>query len=226
MPDVEFQANGGTAPGYLATPESGSGPATIVLQEFWGLEDHVKQLCDRFAAEGFFALAPDLYRGETTDQPDEAQQKMMAMSMDQAEKDMRGAVDYLASQDGIQGDGVGSVGFCLGGGLSVWAATLNPKVDAVVTYYYVMPHGKPDFSKIDAPVLGHFGTADDFVPVDDAKGLESEIAEASGQPVAFEFYEGAGHAFANDHNRLGTYDKEAADRSWQRTVEFLHSNLA
>ena len=84
---------------------------------------------------------------------------------------------------------------------------------------------KPDFSKIDAPVLGHFGTADDFVPVDDAKGLESEIAEASGQTVKFEFYEGAGHAFANDHNRLGTYDKDAADRSWQRTVEFLHSNL-
>jgi carboxymethylenebutenolidase len=214
MPDVEFQANGGTAPGYLATPESGSGPATIVLQEWWGLE-----------AEGFFALAPDLYRGETTDQPDEAEQKMMAMSMDQAEKDMRGAVEHLASQDGIQGEGVGSVGFCLGGGLSVWAATLNPKVDAVVTYYYVMPHGKPDFSKIDAPVLGHFGTADDFVPVDDAKGLESEIAEASGQPVEFEFYEGAGHAFANDHNRLGTYDKDAADRAWQRTVEFLRSNL-
>ena len=192
MPDVEFQANGGTAPGYLAAPESGSGPATIVLQEWWGLEDHIKGVCDRFAAEGFFALAPDLYRGETTDQPDEAQQKMMAMSMDQAEKDMRGAVDFLASQDGVQGDGVGSVGFCLGGGLSVWAATANPKVDAVVTYYYVMPHGKPDFSKVDAPVLGHFGTADDFVPVDDAKALESEIAEASGQPVKFEFYEGAG----------------------------------
>ena len=103
MPDVEFQANGGTAPGYLAVPESGSGPGTIVLQEWWGLDDHIKDICDRFAAEGFFALAPDLYRGETTDQPDEAQQKMMAMSMDQAEKDMRGAVDFLAGQDGNQG---------------------------------------------------------------------------------------------------------------------------
>ena len=104
MPDVEFQSNGGSAPGYLATPDSGSGPGTIVLQEWWGLEDHIRDVCDRFAAEGFFALAPDLYRGETTEQPDEAEQMMMALSMDQAEKDMRGAVDHLASQDGYEGE--------------------------------------------------------------------------------------------------------------------------
>ncbi len=225
MPDVEFQSNGGTAPGYLASPESGAGPGTIVLQEWWGLEDHIKDVCDRFAAEGFFALAPDLYRGETTEQPDEAEQKMMAMSMDQAEKDMRGAVDHLAAQDGYEGEGVGSVGFCLGGGLAIWAATLNPKVRAAVSYYYVMPHGKPDFSKIQASVLGHFGTADDFVPVDDAKALEKEISEATDKPVDFEFYEGQAHAFFNDTNRLGTYDKQSADLSWHRTVEFLRSNL-
>jgi len=225
MPDVEFQSNGSTAPGYLATPESGSGPGTIVLQEWWGLDDNIKGICDRFASEGFFALAPDLYRGETTEQPDEAEQKMMALSMDRAEKDMRGAVDFLAGQDGYEGEAVGSVGFCLGGGLAVWAATANPKVGAAVSYYYVMPHGKPDFSKIQAPVLGHFGTADDFVPVDDAKALEREIGQASGQPVDFHFYEGQGHAFANDHDRLGTYDKQAAEASWRRTVEFLRSRL-
>jgi len=225
MPDVEFQSNGGTAPGYLATPESGSGPGTIVLQEWWGLDDNIKGICDRFASEGFFALAPDLYRGETTEQPDEAEQKMMALSMDRAEKDMRGAVDFLAGQDGYEGEAVGSVGFCLGGGLAVWAATANSKVGAAVSYYYVMPHGKPDFSKIQAPVLGHFGTADDFVPVDDAKALEREIGQASGQPVDFHFYEGQGHAFANDHDRLGTYDKQAAEASWRRTVEFLRSRL-
>jgi len=225
MSDVEFQANGGTAPGYLAVPDSGSGPGTIVLQEWWGLEDHIKDVCDRFAAEGFFALAPDLYRGETTEQPDEAEQKMMALSMDQAEADMRGAVDFLVGQDGYQGEGVGSVGFCLGGGLSVWAATVNPKVRAAVSCYYVMPHGKPDFSKIGGPVQGHFGTADDFVALDDAKALESEIAEASGQPVEFHYYDGAGHAFFNDTNRLGTYDAEAAQQAWSRMVSFLRSNL-
>jgi carboxymethylenebutenolidase len=226
MPDIEFQANGSTAPGYLAEPQSGSGPGVVVLQEWWGLDSHIRDVCDRFAAEGFFALAPDLYRGETTEQPDEAQQKMMAMSMDQAEKDMRGAVDHLAAQDGVEGDGVGAVGFCLGGGLAVWAAAVNPKVDATVSYYYVMPHGKPDFSQVDSPVLGHFGTADDFVPVDDAKALRDEIADASGQDVTFEFYEGAGHAFFNDLDRLGTYHAEHADRSWQRTVGFLRDELS
>jgi carboxymethylenebutenolidase len=224
MPEVEFQANGGTAPGYLAVPESGKGPGVIVLQEWWGLDDGIKGYCDRFAEEGFLALAPDLYRGETTEQPDEAEQKMMAMSMDQAEKDMRGAVDYLSEHEAFDGGGVGSVGFCLGGGLSVWAATANPKVDAVVTYYYVMPHGKPDFSKVDAPVLGHFGTNDDFIPVDDAKALEQELNDA-GADAKFEFYEGAGHAFANDHDRLGTYDEEKSKQAWGRTLEFLKQHL-
>src|SRR5687768_13398523 len=114
MPDVEFQANGGSAPGYLAEPESGKGPGVIVLQEWWGVDEHIRDVCDRLAREGFFALAPDLYKGETTDQPDEAEQKMMAISMDEAEKDMRGAVDHLAAHEGVEGAGVGSVGFCLG----------------------------------------------------------------------------------------------------------------
>jgi carboxymethylenebutenolidase len=225
MPEVEFQANGGTAPGYLAVPESGKGPGVVVLQEWWGLDDSVKRIVDRFAEEGFVALAPDLYRGETTDQPNEAEQKMMAMSMDQAEKDMRGAVDYVTEQDAYDGSGVGSVGFCLGGGLAVWAATANPKVDAVVTYYYVMPHGKPDFTKVDAPVLGHFGTNDDFVPVEDAEALEKELTDA-GADAKFEFYEGAGHAFAGDHNRLGTYDEGKAKEAWGKTIDFLKRHLS
>jgi carboxymethylenebutenolidase len=224
MPDVTFPANGATAPGYLAVPDSGGGPGVVVLQEWWGLVPHIRDVCDRFAGEGYLALAPDLYRGETTDQPDEAGQKMMAMAMDQAEKDMRGAVDFLAEHEGFEGKGVGSVGFCLGGGLSVWAASANPKVKAAVTFYYVMPHGKPDFSKIEAPVLGHFGTADEFVSVDDAKNLEAELREA-GVDARFEFYDGAGHAFFNDTNRLGTYDPQAAEAAWRRTLEFFDSNL-
>jgi carboxymethylenebutenolidase len=224
MPDVTIPANGTTAPGYLAVPDSGGGPGIVVLQEWWGLVPHIRDVCDRFAREGYLALAPDLYRGETTDQPDEAGQKMMAMAMDQAEKDMRGAVDFLAEHEGFEGKGVGSVGFCLGGGLSVWAASANPKVKAAVTFYYVMPHGKPDFSKIEAPVLGHFGTADEFVSVDDAQKLESELREA-GVDARFEFYEGAGHAFFNDTDRLGTYDPQAAEAAWRRTLEFFDANL-
>jgi carboxymethylenebutenolidase len=223
MADVQFESNGGTANGYLAVPD-GRGPGVVVLQEWWGLEPHIKDVCDRFAREGFVALAPDLYRGKTTEQPDEAQQLMMALSMDQAEKDMRGAVDYVAAHEQAEGAGVGSVGFCLGGGLSVWAAAANPKVRASVTYYYVMPHGKPDFSKVQGPVLGHFGEEDEFVSVENAKALEQEMRDA-GVDARFEFYSGAGHAFFNDTNRLGTYDREAAERSWQRTLDFFRQNL-
>jgi carboxymethylenebutenolidase len=225
MPDIDFPTADGTAPGYLAVPEGSSGPATIVLQEWWGVDEHIRSVCDRLAAEGFFALAPDLYRGETTAQPSEAQQKMMAMSMDRAEKDMCGAVEYLRSQPGVQGPGVGSVGFCLGGGLSLWAAATCPNVAAAVTYYYVMPHGKPDFTKIKGPVLGHFGTADEFIPTADAEKLEAELRDA-GVDVKFEYYEGAGHAFFNDIDRLGTYDAAKADSSWERTIGFLRSALA
>jgi carboxymethylenebutenolidase len=147
----------------------------------------------------------------------------MALNMDEAEKEMRGAVDHVLSHPKCNGQ-VGSVGFCLGGGLSVWAATANPKVGAAVTFYYVMPHGKPDFSRIQAPVLGHFGTADEFVSVDDAKALEAELQEA-GVEAGFEFYEGAGHAFFADHNRLGTYHEDHARSAWQKTTDFFKHHL-
>jgi carboxymethylenebutenolidase len=225
MPDIEFRTSAGTSPGYLAVPESGSGPATIVLQEWWGLDEHIRSVCDRFAAEGFYALAPDLFRGETTTQPSEAQQKMMALSMDEVEQDMCGAAEHLQAQPGFAGSGVGSVGFCLGGGLSVWAAATCPNITAAVSYYYVMPHGKPDFTKVKGPVLGHFGTADDFIPTEDARQLEAELRDA-GVDTTFYYYEDAGHAFFAEHDRLGTHDPKLADESWQRTVSFLRSALA
>jgi carboxymethylenebutenolidase len=224
MPQVEFKANGSTASGYLAVPDSGTGPGVVVLQEWWGLDDHIRSVCDRLAADGFVALAPDLYHGETTQEPDEAQQKMMALSMAVAETEMSGAVEFLAAHEGVTGEGIGSIGFCLGGGLAVWAASINPRIRAVVSFYYVMPHGKPDFSRIEAPVLGHFGTADDFIDVETAEALLTELREA-GVKAEFVFYEGAGHAFFNDTNRLGTYDPDAASRAWQRSTEFLGETL-
>jgi len=225
MPDLEFPTPSGTAPGYLATPSDGRGPAVIVLQEWWGLDAHIRSICDRLASAGFFALAPNLFRGEPTTQPSEAEQKMMALSMEQAEMDMCAAAEFLASQPGFEGSGVGAVGFCLGGGLALWAAATCPQISAAVTYYYVMPHGKPDFAQIKGPVLGHFGIADAFIPLEDAKALESELSTA-GVDVTFHYYEGQGHAFFSDHNRLGTYDPEASERSWERTVSFLRSALS
>lgn len=225
MPDIEFPANGTHAPGYLAEPDSRRGPGVVVLQEWWGLDDHIRSICDRLAADGFYALAPDLYRGETTTQPSEAEQRMMALSMTQTEKDMRGAAQHLLGLEGVAGNSVAALGFCLGGGLAVWAAASSPLVTASVTYYYIMPHGKPDFTQIDGAILGHFGTADEFVPVDAARQLETELRDA-GVDVTFEYHEGAGHAFFNDTNRLGTHDPEISSRSWERTLSFLRSQLA
>jgi carboxymethylenebutenolidase len=227
MPDVEFASGAGTTSGYVAEPSSGRGPATIVLQEWWGLEEHIRNVCDRFAAEGFFALAPDLYHGESTTKPSEAQQKMMAMSMQQAEADMCGAADFLAARPGAQGGDVGSVGFCLGGGLSVWALATCPKITAAVSYYYVLPHAKPDLSKLKGPVLGHFGTSDEFVTTEAVDELEAEL-RAAGADVTFHRYDGATHAFFNDierPERVGRYDPEAAELSWERTVAFLRTAL-
>jgi carboxymethylenebutenolidase len=222
MPEVEFEANGGTARGYLVEPDE-EGPGLVVLGEWWGLDDDVRRIVDSFAQEGFVALAPDLYGGNTTEEPDEAQKQLMAMNMAEAERDMRGAVEYVLEHPKCNGQ-VGSVGFCAGGGLSVWAAASNPKIGAAVTYYYVMPHGKPDFTNIDAPVLGHFGTADDFISEEDSKALHEEL-QAAGVDAAFEYYEGAGHAFANEHDRLGTYHSEHAASAWQKTVDFLKRHL-
>jgi carboxymethylenebutenolidase len=224
MPEVRFPSNGGEATGYLAQPAAAQGAGVLVLQEWWGLDDHIRSVCDRLAQAGFFALAPNLYGGQPTTAPDEAQQRMMALSMDQAATDMRGAAAYLTEMDGVSGERVGAVGFCLGGGLAVWAAATCPLIGATVSYYYVMPHGKPDFTKISGFVLGHFGTADEFVSVLEAQGLLAELRDA-GVATVFEFYDGAGHAFFNDTNRLGTYDPDAAARSWKRTVAFLHERL-
>jgi carboxymethylenebutenolidase len=225
MPDIEFAANGSTASGYLAVPGEGSGPGLVVMQEWWGVDDHIRSVCDRFAAEGFVVLAPDLYRGEVATRPDEAQQRMMALEMDEAEVEMRGAVSHLRDSERTTGSAIGAVGFCLGGGLAVWAAAANPEIGATVTFYYVMPHGTPDFSKVRGPVLGHFGTADKVIPTEAARALESRMRSA-GCDVAFEYYEGAGHAFFNDTDRLGTFDEPSSRVAWERTVQFLKAQLA
>ncbi len=150
---VEFKSNGGQTSGYLAIPESGNGPGVVVIQEYWGLVDHIKDVCDRFAAEGFVSLAPDLFHGKIAKSPDEAGKLMMAMRIDEAEKDLRGAIQYLLDHDATTGDKVGTVGFCMGGALSLYAATKNPQVGACVVFYGGHPNVKPDLPNLQAPVL-------------------------------------------------------------------------
>jgi carboxymethylenebutenolidase len=220
---VEFASNGGTAEGYLATPAEPNGRALIVVQEWWGLQPEILKIADRYASHGYHALVPDLYRGETIDQPDEASQRLMALNVEAAEKDLDGAVDLVAEKAGVER--IGSTGYCIGGALCLYAASLNPRVAATSSFYYVFPHGRPVWSKIEGPVLMHFGTNDDFVPVADAEQLIAEAKEA-GVDVVAEFYEGAGHAFFNTANRLGTYDEALAELAWGRNLEFFDKNLA
>jgi carboxymethylenebutenolidase len=220
---VEFASNGGTAEGYLATPETPNGRALVVIQEWWGLVDEIKGIADRYAENGYYALVPDHFHGESTDQPDEAQQQMMALNVAETSKELIGAVDFVASKAGAER--VGATGYCIGGALCLYAASLNPKVAASSSFYYVFPHGKPEWSKIEGPVLMHFGTEDDFMSVDEINALTDEM-KAAGVDVVTDFYEGARHAFCNTANRIGTYNEEYAELAFARNLEFFDKNLS
>jgi carboxymethylenebutenolidase len=222
---VEFTANGGTDSGYLAIPAAGRGfqrgPGVIVIQEWWGLVDHIKNLCDRFADAGFVALAPDLYHGKTTTSPDEAGKLMMAMQIDQAEKDLSGAVKYLLDHDATMGDKVGVVGFCMGGALALYAASKNANINKCVVFYGIHPNVKPDLPNLQAPVLGNYAGNDAFVTPETVNQLEQQL-QALGKQVDFKIYPGTNHAFFND-TRPEVYNAEAANDAWQRTINFLRS---
>ena len=220
---ISFPTNGTTGSGYLATPTSGSGPGVIVIQEWWGLVDHIKELADRFAAAGFVALAPDMYDGQTTESPDEAGKLMMALEIDKAEKNLRGAIDHLLSLDEVSRPTVGTVGFCMGGQLSLYAACANPKVGACVDFYGIHPNVHPDLANLQAPVLGFFAENDDFVPPEAARKLESDL-RAAGKQVDFTVFEGADHAFFND-TRHQAYHASHAAECWQRVVAFFNQHL-
>ena len=219
---VDFPSNGGTTQGYLATPTSGKGPGVLVIQEWWGLVPHIKRVCDRFAAEGFSALAPDMYHGKTADEPDGAGKLFMALNIAQAEKDLRGAARYLAQQSSTAK--LGAVGFCMGGQLALFAGTVNPNVGAVVDFYGVHPNVKPDYSKLSGPVLGLFAEKDGFVTPQTAREVDAAIKKA-GKQSEIHIYPNVDHAFFNEDN-TGAYNKAAADDAWRRTTTFFRQHLS
>lgn len=221
---VTFASNGGTTEGYLAKPASGKGPGLIVIQEWWGVTPWIKGVADRLAAEGYLALAPDLYHGETAAEPGDAQKLMMAMKMDEAAKEISGAYEYLKTE----GSGkVGSIGFCLGGGLSLFISTLKP-IDACVVYYGVLPGAQPDLSKIAGHVLGHFAENDAFCTPDAARALEQQLKDA-GKKVEFHIYPGTTHAFMNTSDPIDKagmkHNPDASKQAWERTLAFYKKNL-
>jgi carboxymethylenebutenolidase len=223
--NVTFASGGGHAHGYLKTPESGSGPGVIVIQEWWGLDDHIAGIVDRLAGEGFVALAPDLFGGRVAHDSDEAGKMMSELPVEKAARDLGGAVDYLLSLDAVTSDKLGAVGFCMGGGFVLQLAALQGDRIAAAVPFYGVGQGIPEeYTGVRAAVQGHYGTDDQFYPVDQARAQEKQIAQESGAEVEFHYYP-AGHAFHNDKDRLGTYDAESAALAWERTVGFLRAKL-
>jgi carboxymethylenebutenolidase len=221
---VEFSSNGGTANGYLSLPASGNGAGVIVIQEWWGLVPHIKGVADRFAAEGFVALAPDLYHGKSATSPDEAGKLMMTMRIDEAEKDLKGAAQFLLDHDATTGTRVGTVGFCMGGALSLYAATKNSQVGACVIFYGGHPNVRPDLPNLQAPVLGLYAERDGFVTPDSVRELERQLKEL-GKSAEIHIYPGADHGFFND-GRAEVYNEAVAKDAWARVMGFFREHLS
>ena len=218
---VNFSSNGGTTSGYLARPPR-PGPGVVVIQEWWGLLPHIEQVADRFAAAGFAALAPDLYHGKTTRSPDEAGKLMMSLRIEEAARDLAGAIAYLKSQ--AAGDKVGMIGFCMGGALSLFAACRSRDVGACAVFYGVHPNVKPDLTSLQAPVLGVFGGQDPVTPPAAVAELARQLSDA-GKRHEFHTYPNAQHAFFNDH-RPDVYDAQAAADAWAKTLAFFRRELS
>ena len=223
---MSWEMAGGHGSGYLAVPESGSGPGVIVIQEWWGLVPHITDVCDRLAAEGFVALAPDLYDGVQTTEPDEAGKLMMTLNLVAASERMSSAIDHLVSLDVVTSSGVGVIGFCMGGGLAMMVACQRPDaVAACVPFYGVIPwrDAEPDWSALAAEVRGHFAAGDSMFPPDKVADLEARLV-ASGKDVTMRIHPGTDHAFFNDA-RPEVFDAAAAGEAWVDTLAFLHRHL-
>ncbi len=222
---VSFRSNGGTSEGYLALPGSGPAPAVIVIQEWWGLVGHITSLADRFAASGFVALAPDLYHGARTSEPDEAGRLMMGLAMDQAAKDMGGAADYLAGRPEVSG-GIATVGFCMGGSLALWSATLSDRITAAVGFYPPVPWERmdPHWRNYQGKAAVIHASEEDGTSA--APGIQTAvkaITDAGGTVTTYD-YPGTSHAFFND-DRPEVYHAHASAAAWARSLDFLRTKL-
>jgi carboxymethylenebutenolidase len=220
---VEYPGPGkSTLQGYLARPEGGGRrPAVIVIQEWWGLNDHIRDVTRRFAGEGFVALAPDLYHGVVVSEPDEARKAVMELDMGDAVREIRQAVDFLQGQSDVAGPKVGIVGFCMGGRLVLQTARVEPDLGAA-TSFYGAPLTPGEAAEVQTPILGLYGTEDASNPLDKVRAMEKALDEA-GIENQIEIYEGAHHAFFNDTR--ASYHPEAAADAWKRTLAWFRAHL-
>jgi carboxymethylenebutenolidase len=221
---VSYPSKPGNGSGYLALPAgAGKHPAIILIHEWWGLNDWVRQQADRFAGQGYVALAVDLYRGKTTGDPGEAHELMRGMPEDRANADLLAAFDYLAKRKDVNAKRIGSIGWCMGGGYSLSLATHEPKLAACVINYGRLVTDPKTIAQIHAPILGNFGGKDRGIPPADVEAFQQAMVKAH-KSVDIKIYPNSGHAFMNPNNKEGYVAEDAAD-AWKRIDPFFASKL-
>jgi len=204
--------------GYMA----GKGPAVVVIQEWWGLVPHIEDVVERFAKEGFLAIAPDLYHGNTAKSPDEAQRMLMELDAERAEREIAAAGESLLSRPECTSKKYGVIGFCMGGALAQYVASKEPKAGATVSFYGGFKKVVIDWNGLSAPILLIYGEDDKGVPPEQGRELEKKLKQL-GKNVEVRTYPGANHAFFNDTGR--NYKPDAAADAWKRAVAFLREHV-
>jgi len=222
--DIEFTNGEATQQAYLAVPASGRGPGILVIQEWWGLVPHIRDVCDRLAREGFVALAPDLYAGTATSDPDVASRLMMDLEIPRAVDALSACVAQLQNHHAVEGARVGCIGFCMGGQLALSAACENERIGAVVDCYGIHPNVTLDLSGLSAAVFGVFAENDGFIPLDSVRDLEQKL-QSEGVRARLTVYAGVQHAFMND-SRPDVYDAVRAGEAWSDLLLFLRAEMA
>ena len=220
---VEYMdTDGEVLMGYMARPEGDApAPAVIVIQEWWGLNDHILDLANRFAQEGFVALAPDLYKGVVASEPDEARKLVMELDMAEAVKEIQQGITHLLDQPFASGEKVAITGFCMGGRLTLQTALVDDRL-AVAIPWYGTPIAPEDAPNIKAPVLGLYGAEDGGIPVEGVTAMGDALT-AAGIENEMMIYEGAPHAFFNDTRQ--SYNEAAAADAWPRALEWMRARL-
>lgn len=222
---VQFPSGKETISGFLALPDTpGPHPAVIVIHEWWGLNDWVKQQTEKLAEQGYVALAVDLYRGKVAADPDEAHELMRGLPQDRAIRDLQSGFVYLAMRKDVLPNRIGSVGWCMGGGLSLQLAIHTPRLAACVVNYGSLPTDPNDIQQIIAPVLGNFGAEDRGITPADVAAFEKTM-KGLNRRIDVKIYDGAGHGFENPNNAAG-YRAEAAADAWARTLAFFKKALS
>ena len=221
--EVEFVAGGRSAHGYLALPAGpGPVPAVIVIQEWWGLTDHIKDIAGRFAAKGYAALAPDLYYGRVTKDAGEAGQLMQGLDQKKALATLDAAVDYLSAQPGVDATRIGVTGFCMGGTYALLMAANNRHIKAAAPFYGDVPAADV-LERLAAPVLFFGAEQDQWITMEKIGRLQEGLKKY-GKTGEVKVYKGVGHAFFND-TRPEAYDKAAAEDAWSRVTQFFAVHL-